>query len=182
LNSKSDPSPLTSKRERPPRISDLLVVHDETDELFLRHQELLLERQLPAATSALSAYRELIELHMRQEEELLLPIYARSNPSPRWPSVLFSGQHQRMRELLSSVAERVAALDGAALRSRDIIAVIEQERTYKHLVEHHDGAEREGFFPALERALREDEHAAITTRCLREWRSLCAALEQRRLP
>ena len=158
--------------ERGLRISALLIVHEETDELFLRHQELLLERQLPAASAALRVYRELLELHMRHEEELLLPLYARSQPSPRWPFILYSGQHQRMRELLSAASEQLARLDVDSVRSRDIIALLDQERTYKHLVEHHDGAEREGLFPALERALSDEQHLEITGRCLREWRRL----------
>jgi hypothetical protein len=162
----------TPPAERPLlRLSALLVVHDRTEDLFLQHQELLIERRLPEAVSRLRDYRALVELHMRHEEELLLPVYLRSEPSKRWPAVLYTGQHQRMRELLSGIDARLAAL-GDNVRSRDIIGLLDYERTYKHLVEHHDGAEREGFFPALDRIAGDPEQDALARRCLDEWYEL----------
>lgn len=162
--------------------SSLLVLHSKLDEIFLEHQELLLERRLGEATAKLEVYRELLELHMRHEEELLLPLYARHGPSKRWPLVLFTGQHQRMRELLDAVAERLRSMP-AEVRPRDVIALLDFERTYKHLSEHHDGAEREGLFPALDRAMLDGaaisaEHAGLVRSCLREWEEAEARLRR----
>ena len=47
--------------------------------------------------------------------------------------------------------------------------MLDHETTYKHLSEHHDGAERAGFFPLLEIAATPLEHAEITRLCLAEW-------------
>lgn len=150
--------------------SYLLLIHEKLDEHFLLHQELLLERRFAEATLALARYVRLIELHMRHEEELLLPIYAREEPPRRWPLVLYTGQHQRMRELLRSASERVAQLSQQqSVRGREIIELLDSERTYKHLAEHHDGAEREGLFPALDRLVPPDERARIVERCWNEW-------------
>ncbi|HET9929718.1 MAG TPA: hypothetical protein VFQ35_03485, partial [Polyangiaceae bacterium] len=125
---------------------------------------------LPEATLALARYVRLLELHMRHEEELLLPIYARETPSKRWPVVLYTGQHQRMRELLASTTERVAALARREdVRGRDIIELLDHERTYKHLAEHHDGAEREGFFPALDKLTTASECSELIESCWKEW-------------
>lgn len=161
--------------------SHLLAIHSRLDEHFLTHQELLLERRLPEAARALSRYVQLIELHMLHEEELFLPIYARETPARRWPLVLYTGQHQRMRELLASARERLEELVRRdAVRGRDIIELLDHERTYKHLAEHHDGAEREGFFPALDRLATREEQASLVERCWAEWlaaeRSLSNAL------
>jgi hypothetical protein len=169
-------NPGSTREPRQLRLSDLLVVHDRTEALFLRHQELVLERRLFEAGSHLRAYRALVELHMRHEEELLLPIYLRAEPSRRWPGVLYTGQHQRMRELLDGAAARLEAL-GNNVHSRELIALLDYERTYKHLVEHHDGAEREGFFPALEHIVDDADHAALATRCLDEWYGLERSLD-----
>ncbi len=118
---------------------------------------------------------------MRHEEELFLPIYARETPPRRWPLVLYTGQHQRMRELLASARERIEGLVRSnSVRGRDIIELLDHERTYKHLAEHHDGAEREGFFPALDRLATREEQAGLVERCWTEWlaaeRSLGEAL------
>lgn len=150
--------------------SHLLTLHTKLDEHFLSHQELLLERRLVEAAGALTRYVHLLELHMRHEEELLLPIYARATPARRWPLVLYTGQHQRMRELLLSASERLAALTRKErVLARDIIELLDHERTYKHLAEHHDGAEREGLFPALDRLTSPDEQAQLVERCWNEW-------------
>jgi len=168
-------------------LSDLLSLHTRLDEHFAWHQELLLDRRLSEAKQSFGAYVELLELHMRHEEQLLLPIYARVEPQERFPLVLFTGQHQRMRELLQSAAARLEQLsgEGSAL-ARAIIELLDHERTYKHLGEHHDGAERQALFPALDRLATPDEGEHLTRACFSEWLAaearLCAAGILREIP
>ena len=156
--------------ERRVPLSDLLSLHTRLDEHFAWHQELLLDRRLSEARQSFGAYVELLELHMRHEELLLLPIYARAEPPARFPLVLFTGQHQRMRELLQGAAARLDQLsgEGSAL-ARAVIELLDHERTYKHLGEHHDGAERQALFPTLDRLATPDEHARLTEACFTEW-------------
>ena len=52
---------------------------------------------------------------------------------------------------------------------RFVIQLLELETTYKHLLEHHDGAERQGFFPALDEKSTPTERAEVLTQCLGEW-------------
>ena len=125
------------------------------------------------AELALVRYVRLLTLHMRHEEELLLPLYGRTEPPRRYPLVLFTGQHQRMRELLAALQERVSALASQSrVQSRDVIELLDSERTYKHLSEHHDGAERQALFPTLDRALASAEELSRVERCLSEWLDL----------
>jgi hemerythrin-like domain-containing protein len=156
-----------------------LAIHSKLDEYFLAHQELLLERRLPEAARSLARYVQLLELHMRHEEALFLPIYTRETPPRRWPLVLYTGQHQRMRELLASASERLERLVGSdSVRGRDIIELLDHERTYKHLAEHHDGAEREGFFPALDRLATREEQTSLVERCWTEWLAAERSLDE----
>jgi hemerythrin-like domain-containing protein len=158
-------------------LQDLLVTHERLDELFLSHQEALLEGNLSEARTVLAVYRELLELHMRHEELVLLPRYQRMGPSPAWPVELYSGQHERMRELLSGASERLARIDeNGPGKRRQIIALLDFERTFKHLSEHHDLAERRGLFPALAIKLGKHEQGKLVGQCLREWRHLERAL------
>src|SRR5215831_10674573 len=123
------------------RLADLLRVHGDLDELFASHQELLLQQRLAEAQMELQVYRELLGLHTRHEEQILLPRYEKLGPNPLWPTRLYVGQHRRMRELLDGAADRlkVLAYRGPAARHA-IIGLLDYETTYKRLAEHHDEA------------------------------------------
>jgi hypothetical protein len=129
----------------------LLAVHRELDELFLLHGECLLEGELELARAVLDGYRELLFLHLGHEEAQLLPRYAELGPLPRYPLVLYRGQHEKIRGMVDALVAGTAALsgEGQALR-RSILALFERQTTFKHLLEHHDGAEREGLFARLD--------------------------------
>jgi len=131
----------------------LVAVHRELDELFLLHAECLLERQLELATELLGAYRELLFLHMEHEEKVLLPLYTRLGPLPRFPLVLYTGQHEKIRGMVDALVARTGRLGGDARAvRRGVLELFDRHATYKHLLEHHDGAERQGLFAALDAA------------------------------
>ncbi|HEX5099917.1 MAG TPA: hypothetical protein VFV94_10475 [Polyangiaceae bacterium] len=131
----------------------LVAIHRELDELFLLHAECLLERELDLANELLGAYRELLYLHMQHEEDVLLPRYSVLGPLPRFPLVLYTGQHEKLRGMLDVLVTRTKCLGGEA-RSvrRAVLDLFERHATFKHLLEHHDGAERQGLFAALDAA------------------------------
>jgi hypothetical protein len=152
-------------------LDEFLGIHDRLERLFAAHQELLLRQRLDDARTALDVYRTLMVLHMRHEEQCLLPVYAELGPNPAWPLRLYTGQHRRMRELLAAATERIGPPSGeeAGIR-RSIIALLDYEATYKHLVVHHEGAERQGLFAALEFELNPSEQANLFGPCISEWR------------
>lgn len=128
----------------------LLRVHRELDDLFLLHAECLLEHELELAREVLAGYRALLLLHLEHEESELLPRYAELGPLPRYPLVLYRGQHEKIRGMLDALVAGTSALngEGPSLR-RAILALFDRQTTFKHLLEHHDGAEREGLFARL---------------------------------
>lgn len=131
----------------------LLGVHRELDELFLLHGECLLLGELRLGRSLLVAYRELLLLHLEHEEAQLLPRYAELGPRPRFPVVLYRGQHEKIRGMVDALVAAVALLDGSGRPvRRAILALFDRQTTFKHLLEHHDGAERDGLFAALDEA------------------------------
>lgn len=151
-------------------VSRLLALHAELDELFALHQELVLVGRLEEAGAALHAHRVMLELHMRHEEELLLPRFAEHERSARWPARLYTGQHVKLRQLLDIAAASLGAMPPAAgARCRATLALLDLETSYRRLSEHHDQMERRGLFPALERCLERAEQDAIVEHCLREW-------------
>lgn len=147
----------------------LLETHDHLDELFSLHQQAVLLMRWPLAVELLDAYRSLLSLHVEQEEELLLPLFERAGGVERAPTVLFKGQHRKMFAQL----ERIAALLSGAQQHEDVrrgaIEVLDLETGFKHLVEHHDGAEVDHFYPTLQRMGTEQETVDIVQSCWRQW-------------
>ena len=56
--------------------SDLLVLHQQLDELFFEHQRALIRGELKVALAKLEGYEKELLDHIWDEEEVLIPIYA----------------------------------------------------------------------------------------------------------
>ena len=153
-----------------PTFTTLLTAHEALETVFWHHQELLV---LPAplqALEVLKVYRHLLSVHLEQEERFLFPIFEREPAHPRWPLVLYAGQHAKLLKLLDrclTSLERAVPQQGVTRRF--VVQLLELETTYKHLLEHHDGAERQGFFPALDEKSTPTERTEVLDRCLSEW-------------
>jgi hemerythrin-like domain-containing protein len=144
----------------------VLAVHDQLTELFLQHQEALLQLDVPRALERLQHYTRALHAHMQIEEELLLPIYQRAGTIPGGPPEFFLGEHRRMREFLGRFTARLQELESASPRlPRQIIQLFDEEATFKALCEHHDMRERNLFFPALDRVTTEAERQALLRQC-----------------
>lgn len=154
----------------------IFAFHADLEEIFALHQESLLLIDLLQARALLGSYRRLLALHMSHEEDELLPIFARAGTIERWPSVLYTGQHQKMNALLDRVEQRLDAIlaDPPAKPRRAVIALLDIETTYKHLGEHHDGAEREGLVPNLDRVADAEHRTRLLDRLRAEWRAALA--------
>jgi hypothetical protein len=158
--------------------SRLLEVHRELDEIFLLHGECLLLGELELGRGVLHVYRELLLLHMQHEETAILPLYAEVGPAPRFPLVLYTGQHEKLLGMLDAIINRLGELigDARAIR-RGVLAVLDRETTFKHLNEHHDGAERDGLFSWLDAHVAPESATRLVQKCLDEWWAKRALLE-----
>lgn len=151
-----------------PSFTEVLAVHEQLTELFLQHQEALLQLNVPLALRRLQQYEQALYAHMQIEEELLLPIYQRAGQIPGGPPEFFLGEHRRMREFLVRFTARLQALSAASLTlPRAIIQLFDEEATFKALCEHHDMRERNLFFPALDRVTSAAEREQLLPQCLR---------------
>ncbi len=177
-----DSAPMNDVRTSEPglKLSRLLELHGRLDELFWLHQERLMENELAPAAEFLDAHAAFFELHAQHEEELLLPAYEKLPYLSRFSVELYTGQHRKMRELLSLARRRLDAIDGSGSpRRRQIIALLDLETTYKHLSEHHDGAERAGLFSVLDACADPKLQVELTRRCFEDWVELEKTVQQR---
>ncbi len=147
---------------------ELLRLHKELNEMFFCHQEALLASDVNRAIEILKCYEAKLLSHMRDEEELLIPIYqARAGKIPGGPVELFLGEHKKMRAFLAEFNEgllRMRAEEGTLLR-RSIIALMDRQCMYKCLVEHHDHREKNILYPWLDRITSDEERVVLIKQC-----------------
>ena len=144
---------------------DVSGLHKELDELFFRHQVSLLDYNFRTAFERLCEYESALLAHMRDEEEVLLPIYAeRATPERGGRADFFLLEHEKMRRLLAHFREQLPRLYELPEPSRALIKLLDQETTYKHLVEHHDEREERHLYPALEQFTTDAEREDLLAR------------------
>ena len=147
---------------------DVSGLHRELDELFFRHQVSLLDFNFRTAFQRLCAYESALLAHMRDEEELLLPLYGeRATPVRGGRADFFLLEHGKMRRHLAHFREQLPRLYELPEPSRALIKLLDQETTYKHLVEHHDEREERHLYPALEQVTSDAERADLLARLFR---------------
>ena len=139
----------------------MLSLHARLDALFAGHQRALLDRDFVRAGAWLDRYRAQLLLHMDDEERHVLPLYAaRGGDASDAPVKLFVGEHARMREFVGRSVAAIAALqqqpDDAAL-----LALFDQQATYKNLLLHHDLRERNALYPRVEQWASASELQAL---------------------
>lgn len=149
--------------------SDLPDLHRALDERFFEHQRALLNFDFREALRRLRKYESALLAHMRDEEELLLPIYRERGGEPERGAAadFFTLEHEKMRRHLAHFAEQLPRLQGLADPARALLKLLDQETTYKHLVEHHDTREEKFLYPALDRLTTPDEKADLLARLAR---------------
>lgn len=146
---------------------ELLKIHERLNELFLLHQESLLRLDLELAAERLRIYERELRAHMRVEEELLMPVYARAGKIAGGPPEFFIGEHRRMLEFLARFAATLEELrNEGGEPARSVIRLFDEEAMFKSLRDHHDMRERNIFFPALDRVTGDAERRELINRCL----------------
>jgi hemerythrin-like domain-containing protein len=144
----------------------LLDVHATLKERFLQHQEALLDGDLTRALERLEEFERGLDRHIRDEEELLLPVYDRAGKIPGGPPVLFIGEHKRMTELLADFKQALTSLTRSPEDpKRGLLWLLDRQATFKNLMEHHHLRESNLFYPALDRVTSDAERQEILSRC-----------------
>ena len=149
--------------------------HAELDELFLIHQEAVLAFRFDMAEAFLAAFERRLREHVRQEEELLLPLFETAGRQERWPRELFSKEHDKLLHLLASVKQSLMGIEPlqAGIRRR-VLDLLELEARFKHLSEHHHEREHQSLFPTLDRVASQPLRDALIARCGGDWEKVTA--------
>jgi hemerythrin-like domain-containing protein len=157
---------MTDQYDEPASFLSLLEVHRRLDELFLLHQEALLALDPRLALERLREFKGELQVHMRAEEELLLPVYERAGRIQGGPVEFFTGEHKRMLEFIARFDGKLEKLVADQMNlKRDIISLFDGEAVFKQLMEHHDAREQNILYPALDRVTSEQERRRLLSLC-----------------
>ena len=147
--------------------------HEELDELFLLHQEAVLLGRFDDAMQLLCCFEKLHHLHMRFEDEALIPALHELGDSARWPASLYSSEHAKVQDLMEKTKNGLRSLSEGQLSSQDlrreIIIFLDKEKSFKGLCEHHQEREEAGMLPELDKQADEKWRVSIIEPFLKEW-------------
>lgn len=142
--------------------SDLLEVHTWLDELFLEHQRSLLRLDLMAARAALEAYTLELFAHMRDEEDVMIPLYRERAVAPVGGAAeIFLGEHDKLRQYLVLFRDEITKLESADDLETGVLFLLDSQHLFKRLLVHHDSRERKMLYPLLDQVTTERERETM---------------------
>jgi iron-sulfur cluster repair protein YtfE (RIC family) len=142
--------------------SEFLVVHGQLDELFLEHQRALLRLDLLTAGAALEAYTIELFAHMRDEEDVMIPLYRERAEAPVGGAAeIFLGEHDKMRQYIFLFREELKKLAQAQDLERGVLFLLDSQHLFKRLLVHHDTREKKMLYPLLDQVTTEHERESL---------------------
>ncbi len=135
--------------------------HRDLKELFSRHQEMLLQADFENATHRLEQFRICLKIHMQLEEQYLFPEFAEIEHKSKWDVTLYEKEHEKINQLYLDIADSLQWLREQEFnksdQQRNIIALLDKEKTFKGLNEHHEDREEDALLKELDEQLGERE-------------------------
>ena len=149
-------------------LSELLDLHNDLDAIFFAHQSALLHFEFDEALSLLEQYEAALLTHMRDEEEVLLPVYEeRAEIVKGGKTQFFLDEHYKMREFVKLLKEEIIKLKDELEPEAKLIWILDRESFYKRLCGHHDKRETDILYPELDRVTTDAEKAELLNRVTR---------------
>lgn len=144
--------------------SDLLILHQQLDDLFFEHQRALLRLDLDQASTLLETYEAKLLAHMRDEEQLMIPMYReRANAPVGGAAEIFLGEHDKLRQYFVLFKEELTKLAAADDLERGVLFLLDSQHLFKRLLVHHDSRERKMLYPLLDQVTTAQERESLFT-------------------
>jgi iron-sulfur cluster repair protein YtfE (RIC family) len=142
----------------PQNLLDLNKLHQELDQLFFEHQMALLKGEFPRSRNMLKAFERALLQHMKEEDEILLPIYRQRAAQIRGGDAeIFSAEHVKISEWMNRINLRASRLSRSDANWKEIISLFDDEAHFKKYMEHHSVREDRIFYPEVDRVVEEKE-------------------------
>jgi len=142
--------------------SDLLALHQRLDDLFLDHQRALMQLDLNRAASLLDEYETRLLAHIRDEEDLMIPLYRQRAAAPIGAAAeIFLGEHEKLRRFLDLFKEEIVRIRQSEDIERGALFLIDSQHLFKRLLVHHDTREKKMLYPLLDEVTTESERQSL---------------------
>lgn len=127
--------------------------HVALRKMFALHQEALVMRAWARAAHLLAHYQKRLRRHIQLEERYLLPYCPEEKTPDQWLARVYIVEHRRAEELLEKAVARLALARRRGVKPAALIALLDHEKTLKHLIEHHDDREDLALFKLMREAM-----------------------------
>ena len=148
-------------------VRSLNKVHQDLNELFVRHQIYLMRRDIEGALVILRELHEKYTLHIHDEEALLLPVYKQKvKPIPPGGAVEFYIQeHKKIKRMLDEFVGKVAGWHKKDnFTPLHLVRLFDRHYTFRDLLNHHHAREDTFLYRWLDRLLNTADIKAIFTK------------------
>lgn len=131
--------------------------HLDLRELFAQHQEALLQGHFEDAISLLSNFNLCHKSHAKLEERYLFPLFKNIKHQSKWDVSLYIKEHEKIERLFENINADLLWLSEQSLSEsqlrRNIVVLLDKEKTFKGLTEHHEEREEEAMLKELNEEL-----------------------------
>ncbi|MGH8402528.1 MAG: hemerythrin domain-containing protein [Gammaproteobacteria bacterium] len=142
---------------------DLVTVlsdeHMALSQMFARHQEALVMRSWARAARLLDHYRKRLQHRILLEERYLLPYCVDEKLPGQWQ--VYISEHRRLENTLNNAHIRLTAARRRGITAVALIALLDEEKTLKHILEHHLQREEAAFSTILRQSLPMDVSTSV---------------------
>lgn len=156
--------------------------HLELRELFARHQEALLQGEFDDARRWLDYFHTYQKAHMKIEEAYLFPEFEKIKRTSRWDGSLYEKEHDKINKLYDNVVKDLDWLSEQKLSEselrRNIIALLDKEKTLKGLNEHHEEREEDALLKELDEQLEQRQLKELKLDIKLTWAEVTASVRE----
>jgi hypothetical protein len=156
----------------PSLLKTVHTYHQYLEELLHLHQEALVERDMELALGFWQLHAQMLRLHIQMEEELLLLALERVVTAPAWRADIYRLEHVKVLDLADKLDRLLGQLRHTRPDRRTLIELLDKQRSYKNVLEHHEEREEKGMLPELDAALSAAELVQINKVCAESWQAL----------
>jgi len=150
--------------------------HQWIDELLLSHQEALVEKRIDAAKSLFACFHRALRVHAQAEDRVLLELHRQQCLDPKWNTSIYMHEHRKIYDLLDKMGVRIHELE--TLTTRDVIEILDEQKTLKGVIEHHGEREEKGMMAELENVLSAEDKVGLMGRLESVWRDTNQQIQQ----
>lgn len=148
----------------------------------MQHQEFLMQCKFGEALTSLNHYDVCHQAHAQLEERYLFPEFSKIKRQSKWDVSLYEKEHEKISILFENISEDLHWLSkqqfSESLLRRNIIALLDKEKIFKGLTEHHEEREEEAMLKELDEQLEKNHVKQLVSDIKYIWLEVVASIDK----